>query len=63
MSSLTQDMTTAEAHAADPVTIGTRSYNRHDALEALAARLHALPVLVYETRTSLSVRIAACGLA
>jgi hypothetical protein len=51
MASLTQDMATAEAHAADPVTIGTRPYNRHDALEALATRLHALPALVYETHT------------
>ena len=39
---LTQDIATAEAHATDPVTIGTRPYSRHDALEALAARLHAL---------------------
>ena len=35
----------------DPVTIGTQLYSRHDALEALAARLHALPALVYETRS------------
>jgi hypothetical protein len=41
----------AEAHATDPVTIGTRSYSRHDALEALATRLDALPALVYETRS------------
>ena len=51
VSSLTQDMATTEAHAADPVTIGTRPSNRHDALEALAAPLRALPVLVYETHT------------
>ena len=51
VASLTQDMATAEAHAADPVTIGTQLYSRHDALEALAARLHALPALVYETRS------------
>ena len=51
LAALTQDIATAEAHATDPVTIGTRPYSRHDALEALAARLHALPALVYETRT------------
>ena len=33
------------------MTIGTQPYSRHDALEALAARLHALPVLVYETHS------------
>ena len=42
---------TAEAHATDLVTIGTQPYSRHDALEALAARLHALPALVYETHS------------
>ena len=51
LAALTQDIATAEAHATDPVTIGTRPYSRHDALEALAARLHALPALVYETRS------------
>ena len=51
VAALTQDIATAEAHATDPVTIGTQPYSRHDALEALAARLHALPVLVYETHT------------
>jgi hypothetical protein len=51
VASLTQDMATAEAHATDPVTIGTQSSSRHDALEALATRLHALPALVYETHT------------
>jgi hypothetical protein len=48
---LTQDIATAAAHAADLVTIGTRLYSRHDALEALAARLHALPARVSETRS------------
>jgi hypothetical protein len=57
VAALTQDIATAEAHAAEPVIIGTRPYSRHDALEALAARLHALPVLVYETH------IVALGLA
>jgi hypothetical protein len=51
VAALTQDMAMAEAHATDPVTIGTQLYSRHDALEALAARLHALPALVYETRS------------
>jgi hypothetical protein len=50
VAALTQDIATAATHAADLVTIGTRPYSRHDALEALAARLHALPALVYETR-------------
>ena len=43
LAALTQDIATAEAHATEPVTIGTQPYSRHDALEALAARLHALP--------------------
>ena len=51
VSSLTQDMATTEAHGAEPIAIGTRLYSRHDALEALATRLHALPALVYETRS------------
>jgi hypothetical protein len=51
VAALTQDMATAQAHADEPVTIGTRPYSRHDALEALAARLHALPALVYETHS------------
>ena len=63
VAALTQDIATAEAHAADPVTIGTRPYSRHDALEALAARLHALPALVYETHTVALGLVAACALA
>jgi hypothetical protein len=51
LAALTQDIATAAAHAADQVTIGTRPSSRHDALEALAARLQALPALVYETHT------------
>jgi len=51
VAALTQDIATAQAHAAEPVTIGTRPYSRHDALEALAARLQALPALVYEMHT------------
>ena len=50
VAALRQDITTAEVHATAPVTIGTRPYSRHEALEALAARLQALPALVYETR-------------
>ena len=60
LAALTQDITTAEAHATEPITIGTRPYSRHEALEALAARLHARPAFVVETR-----RVAlglACGL-
>ena len=64
VAALTQDIATAEAHATDPVTIGTQPYSRHDALEALAARLHALPALVYETRTRPPGSVlAACALA
>jgi hypothetical protein len=50
VAALTQDITTTEVHATALVTIGTRRSSRHDALEALAARLHARPALVYETR-------------
>src|SRR5262249_3461898 len=50
LAALAQAIATAEAHATDPMTIGTRSSNRPEALEALAARLHALPALVVETR-------------
>jgi len=50
LAALTEDIATAEAHTTEPVTIGTRPYSRHDALEALAARLHGLPALVSETR-------------
>jgi N12 class adenine-specific DNA methylase len=51
LAALTQDSATAAAHAAEPVTIGRRLYSRYDAIEALAARLQALPALVVETRT------------
>lgn len=50
LAALTEDIATAEIHAADVVTIGTRPYSRHDALKALAARLHGLSALVSETR-------------
>ena len=39
LAALTQDIATAAAHATEPVTIGTQPSSRHDALEALAARL------------------------
>ncbi len=56
LAALTQDIATVTTHATDPVTIGTQLYSRHDALEALAARLHALPALVYTIhRVSLGV--------
>ena len=51
MAALTQDIATAEAHAAEPIIIGTQPSSRHDALEALAVRLQGLPALVYETRS------------
>jgi hypothetical protein len=50
LAALTEDIATAEAQTTEPVTIGTRPYSRHDALEVLAARLHGLPALVSETR-------------
>jgi hypothetical protein len=50
VSALTEDIATAEVHATDAVTIGTRPYRRHEALEVLATRLHALPTRVSETR-------------
>jgi hypothetical protein len=50
LAALTQDRATAAVHATDLITIGTRSVSRPEALEALATRLHALPVLVVETR-------------
>ena len=51
VAALTQDMATVQAHAADPLTIGTRTYRREDALEALTTRLQSLPALVYDKRT------------
>src|SRR2546426_5991734 len=51
VAALTQDIATAAAHATAPVTIGTRPYSRSDALEALSARLQALPAIVYESRS------------
>jgi hypothetical protein len=47
---MTQDMTTATTHAHDPITIGSRTYSREDALEVLGARLHSLPALIPQTR-------------
>jgi hypothetical protein len=57
IAALTQDIATAEAHAIEPVTIGTQPSSRHDALEALASRLHVLPSYVSETR---SVALGLC---
>jgi len=51
LAALTEDIATAAAHAADPVTIGTRPSSRHDALETLATRVQALPDFVYETHS------------
>jgi hypothetical protein len=51
LAALTEDIATAEAHAIEPVTIGTQPYSRHDALEALGTRLQAMPALVCETHT------------
>jgi hypothetical protein len=51
VAALIQDITTAEGHANALVTIGTRRYSRHDAVEAMAAQLQSLPALVYDTHT------------
>jgi len=51
VAALIQDITTAEGHANALVTIGTRRYSRHDAVEALAAQLQSLPALVYDKHT------------
>src|SRR5215470_513130 len=37
--SLTQDLTTATAHARDPITVGRRPSSREEALEVLGTRL------------------------
>ena len=46
LSALTQDMATAQAHAGDAITIGSRSVSPDDAADQLAARLDALPKFV-----------------
>jgi len=48
---LTKDIETAAAHAAEPLTIGTRTCPREDAMDLLATRLQALPAIVHEPRT------------
>jgi hypothetical protein len=48
---LTKDIETATARLADPLTIGTRTCTREDALDLLATRLQALPTIVHEPRT------------
>src|SRR6266446_5263161 len=51
VAALIHDITTAEGHANALVTIGTRRYSRHDAVEAMAAQLQSLPALVYDKHT------------
>ena len=51
LADLAQDRETATAHAADPVTIGSRTCGRDEVLDILARRLHAVPDHVYERRT------------
>jgi hypothetical protein len=50
IASLAQDRVTVQAHAADPITIGARSYARKEAIERLGERLQALPKTVMESR-------------
>lgn len=50
LSGLSADETTAKAHAADPITIGSRSYSREDAPGRLGKELDALPATVGDTR-------------
>ncbi|HQU42786.1 MAG TPA: helicase, partial [Pirellulales bacterium] len=49
LSKLTADEATATAHAADPITIGSRTYSREDAPAAIAKQLEALPVFIRDT--------------
>ena len=50
LAALTQDIQTAEAQAAAPLTIGTRTYPREHALAPLTERLRTLPTMLFETR-------------
>ncbi len=50
LSNLTTDQATAAGHAADPITIGRRTYAREDAAGVLGSELDALPRNVRETR-------------
>ena len=50
LSRLTADMATAKAHAEDPMTIGTHAVYPGDVIDALGARLDALPQYVQQSR-------------
>ena len=50
LSNLSADQTTAKAHSDDPITIGSRSVFRDDALAALGQALDALPQHVMQPR-------------
>jgi hypothetical protein len=50
LSALSADLATAAAHAADPITIGTRACSQRDAPDALGHRLDSLPRQVGEIR-------------
>jgi N12 class adenine-specific DNA methylase len=50
LSHLTADLATATAHAADPLTIGSRTSSREDATGILGRCLDSLPETVRETR-------------
>jgi hypothetical protein len=50
LADLTADMATAEAHAGDPITIGSRTASREDVMAVLGRSLDALPLHVRETR-------------
>ena len=50
LADFTTDMTTAEAHADDSVTIDGHTVSREDAIDILGSRLDSLPQLVRETR-------------
>jgi hypothetical protein len=50
LTNLSADMATAKAHAADPVTIGSRDYHREAVAQVLGDRLESLPEKVFETR-------------
>jgi hypothetical protein len=50
LSNLTSDQATATAHAADPITVGSRTCSREDAPGTLGSELDSLPRHVRETR-------------
>ena len=53
LTNLTADMETAKAHGDDPITIGTHAIYPRDVIDALAARLDALPQYVRQTQRAL----------